>query len=64
MTNINLLAVCLLASGGRRKNGRFPAGIIAVDHDLAPLVALMVGIGIPLSFVTLHFWHLFLEGIA
>lgn len=37
------------------------AGIIAVDHDLKPqLVGMMVGIGIPLSFVTLYFWHMFL----
>jgi len=41
------------------------AGIIAVDHDLEPpLVAMLVGIGIPLSFVTLYFWHLFLAGAA
>ena len=41
------------------------AGIIAVDHDLEPpLVAMLVGIGIPLSFVTLYFWHLFLAGTA
>ncbi len=40
------------------------AGIIAVDHDLEPpLVAMLVGIGIPLSFVTLHFCHLFLTGM-
>ena len=40
------------------------AGIIAVDHDLEPpLVAMLVGIGIPLSFVTLHLWHLFLGGV-
>jgi len=38
------------------------AGIIAIEHDLKPdLVGMLVGIGIPLSFVTLHFWHLFLE---
>ena len=37
------------------------AGIIAIDHDLEPrLVTLMIGIGIPFSFVTLHLWHLFL----
>lgn len=37
------------------------AGIIAIDHDLEPqLVTLMLGIGIPLSFVSLHLWHLFL----
>ena len=40
------------------------AGIIAIDHDLKPrLVGMLVGIGIPLSFVTLHFWHMFLKGI-
>ena len=33
------------------------AGIIAVEHDLEPeLVALMVGVGIPLSFLTLAGW--------
>ncbi|MDA8427866.1 MAG: AEC family transporter [Geobacteraceae bacterium] len=37
------------------------AGIIAIDHDLEPrLVTLLIGIGIPFSFVTLHLWHLFL----
>jgi predicted permease len=41
------------------------AGIIAIDHDLKPnLVGMLVGIGIPLSFVTLHFWHMFLAGTA
>jgi malate permease and related proteins len=40
------------------------AGIIAIDHDLKPqLVGMLVGIGIPLSFVTLHFWHMFLTSI-
>lgn len=40
------------------------AGIIAIDHELdPPLVGMMVGIGIPLSFLTLHFWHMFLTGI-
>jgi predicted permease len=39
------------------------AGIIAIDHDLKPqLVGMLVGIGIPLSFVTLHLWHMFLTG--
>jgi predicted permease len=39
------------------------AGIIAIDHDLKPqLVGMLVGIGIPLSFVTLYFWHMFLTG--
>lgn len=37
------------------------AGIIAIDHDLRPqLVGMLVGIGIPLSFVTVFFWHMFL----
>lgn len=37
------------------------AGIIAIDHDLKPqLVGMLVGVGIPVSFVTLYFWHLFL----
>ena len=40
------------------------AGIIAVDHDLdPPLVTLMLGIGIPLSFLTLPAWWWFLRGI-
>lgn len=37
------------------------AGVIAIDHELRPqLVGLLIGIGIPLSFITLHFWNLFL----
>jgi predicted permease len=40
------------------------AGIIAIDHNLKPhLVGMLVGIGIPLSFITLHLWHLLLTGI-
>ena len=40
------------------------AGIIAVDHDLnPPLVTLMIGIGIPLSFLTLPVWWWFLQGV-
>jgi predicted permease len=40
------------------------AGIIAIDHNLRPqLVGMLVGIGIPLSFVTLHIWHLLLQGV-
>jgi predicted permease len=40
------------------------AGIIAIDHNLRPqLVGMLVGIGIPLSFITLHFWHLLLQGV-
>ena len=38
------------------------AAIVAVEHDLdPPLVTLMVGIGIPLSFVTLPAWYHFLS---
>jgi predicted permease len=41
------------------------AAIVAVDHDLdPPLVSLMVGIGIPLSFVTLPVWWYFLKPLA
>lgn len=40
------------------------AGIIAVDHDLnPPLVTLMLGIGIPLSFLTLPGWWWLLRGV-
>lgn len=38
------------------------AGIIAIDHDLRPqLVGMLVGIGIPLAFITLHLWHQLLK---
>lgn len=41
------------------------AGIIAVDHKLNPaLVTLMIGIGIPLSFITLPAWFWLLRSIA
>jgi predicted permease len=41
------------------------AGIVAIDHNLRPLlVGMLVGIGIPLSFATLHLWHLFLTRMA
>jgi malate permease and related proteins len=40
------------------------ASIVAIDHELdPPLVTLMVGLGIPLSFVTLPFWWRFLGTI-
>ncbi|HEY6872744.1 MAG TPA: AEC family transporter [Geobacteraceae bacterium] len=40
------------------------AGIIAVDHDLNPsLVTLMLGIGIPVSFITLPGWWWLLRGV-
>lgn len=39
------------------------AGIIAIDHDLdPPLVTMLLGIGIPLSFVTLPVWSMLLRG--
>lgn len=37
------------------------AGIVAIDHDLdPPLVTMLLGIGIPLSFATLPLWSLLL----
>ncbi len=40
------------------------AGIIAVEHDLnPPLVTLLLGIGIPLSFLTLPGWWWLLRGL-
>lgn len=40
------------------------AGIVAVDHRLnPPLVALLLGIGIPLSFLTLPVWWWLLQGV-
>lgn len=39
------------------------AGIIAIDHDLdPPLVTLLLGVGIPLSFLTLAAWWWVLRG--
>jgi malate permease and related proteins len=41
------------------------AAIVAVEHELdPPLVTLMVGIGIPLSFLTLPLWWQFLKIFA
>lgn len=41
------------------------AAIVAMDHDLDPsLVTLMVGLGIPLSFLTLPCWWWLLERVA
>jgi predicted permease len=41
------------------------AAIVAMDHDLDPaLVTLMVGIGIPVSFVTLPAWWWLLQGFG
>jgi predicted permease len=40
------------------------ASIVAIEHKLdPPLVTLMVGIGIPLSFLTLPLWWYVLQGI-
>jgi predicted permease len=40
------------------------AAIVAMEHKLdPPLITLMVGIGIPLSFVTLPLWHAVLAGL-
>jgi predicted permease len=40
------------------------AGIIAVDHDLdPPLVSLLLGVGIPLSFLTLAGWWWLLQAV-
>jgi malate permease and related proteins len=40
------------------------AGIIAMQHDLdPPLVTLMVGIGIPVSFLTLPVWWYLLQWV-
>jgi predicted permease len=40
------------------------AGIIATDHDLdPPLVTLLLGVGIPLSFLTLAAWWWLLRGV-
>ena len=41
------------------------AAIVALDHDLDPqLVTLMVGIGTPLSFLTLPLWSQLLHRIG
>ncbi len=38
------------------------AGIVAIDHDLdPPLVTMLLGIGIPLSFATLAVWEIVLK---
>jgi predicted permease len=40
------------------------AAIVAIEHKPdPPLVTLMVGIGIPLSFLTLPLWWYVLQGI-
>ena len=40
------------------------AAIVAMDNDLdPPLATLLVGLGVPLSFLTLPFWHQVLAGV-
>ncbi len=40
------------------------ASIVAMDHELdPPLLTLMVGIGIPLAFLTLPVWYQLLGGV-
>lgn len=71
---IGLLFVGLLAARGEviqitifeaAMAPQIGAAIVAVDHDLdPPLVALMVGIGIPASFLTLPLWWQLLKHLA
>lgn len=70
---LTLLFVTVLGGGGRVMQvtlfeaamaPMITAGIIAVDHDLnPPLVTLMIGIGIPLSFLTLPVWCYLLQRV-
>jgi hypothetical protein len=70
---VTLLYVVLLGIGGEAIQvtifeaamaPMITAGIIAVDHDLdPPLVNMLVGIGIPLSFLSLPVWWWLLKGI-
>jgi len=40
------------------------AGIIAMQYDLdKDLATMMMGIGIPISFITLPIWYYFLLGV-
>jgi predicted permease len=40
------------------------AAVVAIDHKLdPPLMSLMLGIGIPLSFLTLPLWWYVLQGL-
>jgi predicted permease len=40
------------------------AAIVAMDNDLdPPLATLLVGLGVPLSFLTLPIWHQALAGL-
>jgi malate permease and related proteins len=70
---VTLLFVVVLGGGGKAMQvtlfeaamaPMITAGIIAIDHELNPaLVTLMLGIGIPLSFLTLTGWWWLLRGI-
>lgn len=70
---ITLLFVGIMGAGGKVMQvtifeaamaPMITAGIIAVDHDLnPPLVTLMLGIGIPLSFLTLPVWWYVMQGV-
>jgi malate permease and related proteins len=41
------------------------ASILAASHGLAPrLAGLMIGVGVPLSFMTLSFWYLWLRSLS
>jgi predicted permease len=70
---VYLLYVLLLGAGGpvvrvtifeAAMAPMITAGIIAIDHDLdPPLVTLLLGVGIPLSFLTLAGWWWLLQGV-
>ncbi|HEY6106839.1 MAG TPA: AEC family transporter [Anaeromyxobacteraceae bacterium] len=70
---ITLLYVLLLRQGGQLVRvtifeaamaPMITAGIIAIDHDLdPPLVTLLLGVGIPLSALTLAGWWWVLQGV-
>jgi predicted permease len=70
---IALLYVALLRQGGTVMRvtifeaamaPMITAGIVAADHELdPPLVTLLIGVGIPLSFLTLAGWWWLLKGV-
>ena len=70
---ITLILVKLLGANGQMTQvtifeaamaPQIGAAIVAIEHKLdPPLVTLMVGIGIPLSFLTLPVWWYMLQGI-
>jgi predicted permease len=50
--------------GSTRCGSQIGAAVVAIEHKLdPPLVTLMVGIGILLSFLTLPVWWYFLQSI-